>query len=139
MVAELERDVEARSAGLKKELGLFDLVLSSGRFCRRDVLGWLGREAWLRTGDVLDPRDRDFLFAACSRRHLSQSSGAARRWSLPVGQDCLQRLRRLHGRLELVGVCHHDSRRYRVSRNNEHLVRYRRKLDARARLDHHYH
>jgi amino acid transporter len=45
MVAELERDVEARSAGLKKELGLFDLVLTQILF----VVGtfWVGWAAKL--------------------------------------------------------------------------------------------
>jgi amino acid transporter len=45
MVAELERDVEARSAGLKKELGLFDLVLTQILF----VVGtfWVGWAAQL--------------------------------------------------------------------------------------------
>ena len=45
MAAELERDVEARSAGLKKELGLFDLVLTQILF----VVGtfWVGWAAQL--------------------------------------------------------------------------------------------
>jgi amino acid transporter len=45
MAAELERDVEARSAGLKKELGLFDLVLTQILF----VVGtfWVGWAAKL--------------------------------------------------------------------------------------------
>ena len=45
MVAELERDVEAHSAGLKKELGLFDLVLTQILF----VVGtfWVGWAAKL--------------------------------------------------------------------------------------------
>lgn len=45
MAAELEREVEARSAGLKKELGLFDLVLTQILF----VVGtfWVGWAAQL--------------------------------------------------------------------------------------------
>ena len=41
MVAELERDVEARSAVLKKELALFDLVLAQVVFVVGTIwVGW---------------------------------------------------------------------------------------------------
>ena len=44
MVAELERDVEQRSAGLKKELGLFDLVLTQILFVVGTFwVGWAAR------------------------------------------------------------------------------------------------
>jgi amino acid transporter len=44
MVAELERDVEARSAVLKKELGLFDLVLSQVVFVVGTIwVGWAAK------------------------------------------------------------------------------------------------
>jgi amino acid transporter len=44
MVAELERDVEARSADLKKELGLFDLVLSQVVFVVGTIwVGWAAK------------------------------------------------------------------------------------------------
>src|SRR5678816_1849548 len=44
MVAELERDVEARSAVLKKELGLFDLVLAQVVFVVGTIwVGWAAK------------------------------------------------------------------------------------------------
>ena len=44
MVAELERNVEARSADLKKELGLFDLVLSQVVFVVGTIwVGWAAK------------------------------------------------------------------------------------------------
>ncbi|MGI9065453.1 MAG: hypothetical protein ACR2HX_03490 [Pyrinomonadaceae bacterium] len=39
-LAELERDVESRSAGFKKELGLFDLVLTQIVFVVGTI--WVG-------------------------------------------------------------------------------------------------
>ena len=44
MVAELERDVEARSAVFKKELGLFDLVLTQIVFVVGTIwVGWAAK------------------------------------------------------------------------------------------------
>jgi amino acid transporter len=44
MVAELERDVESRSAVLKKELGLFDLVLAQVVFVVGTIwVGWAAK------------------------------------------------------------------------------------------------
>ena len=140
-VAEVERDVEARSAVFKKELGLFDLVLTQVVFVVGTFwVGWAG-QAGSRAKHLLDSRDRHFLPSACCCSDFSHSPDATRGRSLSVGQACLQRLCRFHGRVESLGLCDLHSRRHRFGSDHQHLLRHwtTRRVDERQHADDHAH
>ena len=129
-VTELERDVEARSAVFKKELGLFDLVLTQVVFVVGTFwVGWAARLGsqqsafWILYPHVLRPTRH--------RGDLSQSPDAVRGRAVSMVQAGIQRFRRVHGRLEPLGVCDHDPGRHRIGSNHKLFLRHwpTRRLD----------
>src|SRR5690349_3438259 len=124
-VAEIERDVEARSAVFKKELGLFDLVLTQVVF----VVGTF----WVGWAARLGSEQNVFWILAIVTFYLPLAAAVIflnRLMPLEgglyqLGQPGVQRLSRVQGGLEPLGLRDHDSRRHGPRCDDQHLVRDR--------------
>ena len=83
---------------------------------RRPAMGRRRRETGTGSRHLLAHRHRALLPAVRDRGRVAQSRDAARRRALPMGQARLQRVLRLHRRLESLAVRHpeHDERRAAV-------------------------
>jgi amino acid transporter len=123
-VERLERDVEERSAVFKKELGLFDLVLTQVVFVVGTI--WVGHAAKLGNEQNVFWILAIITFylplagAVIFLNRLMPLEGGLYQWAKFAFNDFVA-----HGCLESVGVRHFDSGWYRTGRHDKHLVRDR--------------